>query len=56
MAKNTIKLKKYSDVIEEFVAGALLYNSRYVGFLLNASGAVISSWRSSRQCHSYVCT
>lgn len=39
MAKNTIKLKKYSDVIEEFVAGAAITPGMLVA--LNASGAVI---------------
>ena len=39
MAKNTIKLKKYSDVIEEFVADAAITPGMLVA--LNASGAVI---------------
>ena len=39
MGKNTIKLKKYSDVIEEFVAGATITPGMLVA--LNASGAVI---------------
>ena len=39
MAKNTIKLKKYSDVIEEFVAGDAITPGMLVA--LNASGAVI---------------
>ena len=39
MAKNTIKLKKYSDVIEEFVAGDEITPGMLVA--LNASGVVI---------------
>jgi len=39
MAKNTIKLKKYSDVIEEFVAGAAITPGMLV--TLNADGKVI---------------
>jgi len=39
MAKNTIKLKKYSDVIEEFVAGVAIIPGMLV--TLNADGKVI---------------
>jgi len=39
MAKNTIKLKKYSDVIEEFVAGVAITPGMLV--TLNADGKVI---------------
>lgn len=39
MAKNTIKLKKYSDVIEEFVAGGTIKPGM---LLLEAEGIVIA--------------